>query len=242
MDIYKHFFTFASTIHDRIYLLNNKFDLFDIDLHGEQLIIDAMSNDQGILLIGAHIGSFEIIRSLAWRHTTLKVVMAMYEENARKTNQALAIINPEAQQDIIGLGHLDSILKLNEHLNAGTFVGILGDRSFHDDATIPISLLGSPANLPSGPFRIAAILQRPVIFMIGLYLGGNRYQIHFEKLADFSNIPRAERQFAIHRAMLSYATLLEKYCKSAPYNWFNFFNFWAPATSSPKQKSPRAKP
>src|SRR3569623_1541209 len=97
-DIYRHFLCFASTIHDRIYLLNQRFDLYDIDVHGEQQIRDAMAGGQGVFLIGAHMGSFEVIRSLGRRHAGLRVAMAMYETNARKINQMLQAINPAAQQ------------------------------------------------------------------------------------------------------------------------------------------------
>lgn len=228
-DIYKHFFWFASTIHDRVYLLNQRFDLFKIDVHGEQEMLDAMQDGQGVFLIGAHMGSFEVIRALGRRHADMKVAMAMYEENARKITQMLSAINPAAQQDVISLGHVNSMLKVNECLNTGILVGMLADRTFNDDAVHPVTLLGSPANMPLGPFRMAAILRRPVVFMVGLYLGGNRYEIHFEKLADFSLVAKGERQPEMQRAMARYAASLEKYCRRAPYNWFNFFNFWASA-------------
>lgn len=229
IDMYLHFFSFASTIHDRIYLLNQRFDLFQIDVHGEQQMLDATVDGHGVFLMGAHMGSFEVIRALGRSHTDLRVAMAMYEENARKINQMLSAINPAAQQDVIALGRIDSMLKVNEYLNAGTVVGMLADRTLNDDAMQPVPLLGSAANMPLGPFRMAAILRRPVIFMVGLYLGGNRYEIHFEKLADFSRIPKGERQGEMQRAMACYAALLEKYCRHAPYNWFNFFNFWSSA-------------
>jgi predicted LPLAT superfamily acyltransferase len=73
---------------------------------------------------------------------------------------------------------------------------------------------------------MAAMLRRPVIFMTGLYRGGNRYDIHFEKLADFTQIERAERGAQVQAALARYVALLEKHCRSAPYNWFNYFDFW----------------
>jgi predicted LPLAT superfamily acyltransferase len=231
-DIYKHFFCFASTIHDRIYLLNQRFDLFRISVHGEQAILESLKDGQGLFLIGAHMGSFEVIRAVGRQQGGLKVAMAMYEENARKLNQMLAAINPAAQQDVIGLGKIDSMLNINERLNQGMLVGMLGDRSFGHDSMRPVPLLGSPANLPLGPFRMAAILRRPVFFMTGLYLGQNRYEIHFEKLADFSQVPQGQRQQEIARTMARYAELLEQYCRRAPYNWFNFFDFWQTAAPS----------
>lgn len=225
-DVYKHFFWFAATIHDRIYLLNQRFDLFEIELHGEQLMKEALASEQGLLLIGAHLGSFEVIRALGRSHAGLKVAMAMYEEQGRKVNETLAAINPAAQQDVIGLGCIDSMLKINKYLDSGNLVGMLADRTLGNDEVQPVTLLGSTTSLPPGPFRMAAILRRPVIFMVGLYLGGNRYAIHFEKLADFSGTPRGQRQAEIERAILRYAALLEQYCLRAPYNWFNFYKFW----------------
>lgn len=235
-DIYRHFFSFASTIHDRVYLLNHRFDLFDITVHGEALMQKYIANQQGAFLIGAHMGSFEVMRALGRRHVGLKIAMAMYEDNARKINDMLAAINPDAQQDVIGLGKVDSMLKINDYLDAGAMVGMLADRTLGGDITRPVTMLDCHASLPLGPFRMAAILRKPVIFMTGLYLGNNRYEIHFEELADFSAIPQGQRQAAIDAAMTRYAALLEKYCRREPYNWFNFFNFWQ-SDASASQRS-----
>ena len=92
--------------------------------------------------------------------------------------------------------------------------------------TVDCAFLGAPASFPLGPFRMAAMLRRPVFFMTGVYLGGNRYQIHFEPLADFSTTPRAGRDAAIAAAQQAYAARLSHFCRIAPYNWFNFFDFW----------------
>lgn len=237
-DIYRHFFCFAATIHDRVYLLNQRFDLFDIEIQGEALVRQLMAGGRGAFLLGAHMGSFEVIRAFGRCHTDLEVSMAMYEDNARKINQMLAAINPAAQQDVIALGRIDSMLKISEALDRGGLVGMLADRTLDQDAaqaTLTTPLLGSLARLPLGPFRMAAILHRPVIFMTGLYLGKNRYQIHFEALADFSKVPRAQRQAAVEWAVARYAVLLEKYCRQAPYNWFNFFDFWRSASATAKE-------
>lgn len=225
-DAYRHFLCFATTIHDRIYLLNQRFDLFDIEIHNAEALRQAMAGGQGVFLLGAHVGSFEVMRAFGRHHTGARIAMAMYEENARKINQALAAINPAAQQDVIGLGRIDSMLKIQEALERGSLVGMLADRGLGQDARETVPLLGGEVNLPQGPFRMAAILRRPVFFMVGLYRGGNRYEIHFEPLADFSTVERGQRQQAVSQAMAHYAQLLERFCRRAPHNWFNFFPFW----------------
>jgi predicted LPLAT superfamily acyltransferase len=225
-DLYRHIFTFAATIHDRIYLLNNRFDLFDIEVSGDKLVLDLLAEGRGLFLIGAHMGSFEVMRALGRQHAGLNVAMAMYEGNARKVNQMLNAISPMAQQDVIGLGQVDSMLKVSASLDRGTAVGMLADRRFGGDVMRTMRFLGGQADLPLGPFRMAAVLRRPVVFMTGLYLGGNRYRIHFEPLADFSGLQAGERQQAIGAAMARYVGLLETHCRQTPYNWFNFFKFW----------------
>jgi len=235
-DLYRHFFTFAATIHDRIYLVNRRFDLFDFEVHGEDTLHSLLAGGKGLFLMGAHLGSFEVIRALGRRDTDLRIAMVMHQDNAQKINAMLAAINPEAVQDIIGLGHIDSMLKVRERLDEGGVVGMLADRTLGNDTLYPVQILGATANLPSGPFRMAALLRRPVVFMTGLYLGGNRYAIHFDPLADFSAVAPGEREAALEAAITRYAALLDQYCREAPYNWFNFFDFWqsAAATTPPK--------
>jgi len=236
-DLYQHFFTFAATIHDRVYLVNRRFDMFDFDVYGEDVLRKLIADGNGLFLIGAHLGSFEVIRALGRKATDLRVAMVMHEGNAKKINAMLAAINPEAVHDIIGLGSVDAMLKVSERLNDGCVVGMLADRTTGNDTQYRVQILGANANLPGGPFRMAALLRRPMVFMAGLYLGGNRYAIHFDLLADFSAVERSQRDAALQAAISRYAALLDRYCRKAPYNWFNFYDFWQPATTISPPKS-----
>jgi predicted LPLAT superfamily acyltransferase len=63
--------------------------------------------------------------------------------------------------------------------------------------------------------------------MVGLYMGGNRYRVEFQPLADFSTLgPGPRRGEEIAAGVRAYAAALERYCREAPFNWFNFFDFW----------------
>jgi predicted LPLAT superfamily acyltransferase len=230
-DRFRQVMSFATTIHDRVYLINQRDNLFDISIEGESLMLAQLANGRGAFLMGAHMGSFEVMHSKGRNRTGLHVVMAMYAENSRKINAILAAINPEHVPDIISLGKLDSMLKIAERLDRGAFVGMLGDRTLGDEPMQPVTVLGGRAYLPTGPMRAAAILRRRVFFMIGLYRGGNRYHIVFAPLADFSETPATERDAAVQAAISRYAALLDQYCRSDPYNWFNFFDFWRERTT-----------
>lgn len=138
----------------------------------------------------------------------------------------LTAIRPTASADLVPLGRVDSMLQVCERLARGDLVGILGDRTLGDEPGLQVTLLGDPARLPTGPFRLASLIRRPVIFMTGLYPGGNRYQIHFSPLGELSLSHPRGPQSAIAEALHRYAGLIADHCRKAPYNWFNFFDFW----------------
>src|SRR5450755_3311187 len=157
---FRHVLNFATTIHDRVYLINEQYHAFEITIEGESLMRTQAELGQGALLMGAHMGSFEVIGSLGRRQPGLHVSMAMYEDNARKINTILAAINPKANPDIIALGHIDAMLRIAERLDRGAFVGMLGDRTLGDEPVHAVTILGERAYVPTGPMRAAAILRR----------------------------------------------------------------------------------
>lgn len=227
LEVYRHILTFSSTIHDRVYLLNNRHDLFDIRISGAESLHALHAGNHGFFLFGAHLGSYEVLRTLVRDHPELKVCSVMYPENARQVNSALAAINPHVMQDIIALGQPDSMIAIHHKLKEGAMVGILADRAVGPDQYISLPFLGSPARFPTGPFRMAAMLRRPIYFMAGLHQGGNRYDIEFELLSDFSApTSPAERDAEVREALEKYVRALERHCQSAPFNWFNFYDFW----------------
>jgi predicted LPLAT superfamily acyltransferase len=224
-DLYRHILAFASTIHDRLFLLNNQTDLFDVQVYGAEAIAQHQANNLGILLFGAHMGSFEVLLDHS-RRNNFRSCIAMYPENARQLNRTLAAINPQAVTGIIELGQMDSMLTIHHRLETGSSVGVLADRASGPDQYITLPFLGAPARFPTGPFRLAAMLGYPVYFMTGLYGGGNRYTLHFEPLVDFASVPRNQRDAVVRATLEKYVATLERHCKAAPYNWFNFFDFW----------------
>jgi len=230
VDVYRHLHCFAATILDRVYLLQERYQQFELQPNGVEFMDEALARREGIFMIGAHLGSFEALRALGVGHG-IRVAMIMYEDNARLINETLAALAPEAKLHTIALGRLDAMLALRHWLDEGGIAGLLGDRTlpFSSERSRHHSLpfLGAPARFSDGPFRLAAMLRRPVVFMAGLYHGGNRYELRFLPLADFGAGATGTREEQIRMAMQRYVAALETLCREAPYNWFNFFDFWA---------------
>lgn len=226
LDLYRHYFCFSATILDRLYFLSGRHAYFDIDVHGLEDIQAALRQGRGCVLLGAHLGSFEVLRSLAVRFGEVPFAILMHTDNAHKMNAIMNALNPALADSIIAMGAPDGLLRAKEVIEAGGIVGILGDRVRPGDKALPCKFFGSDAALPEGPLSFASIMHAPVALGIGLYRGGRRYEVHFEMLADSLEAPRAERREIIQEHLQHYVSRLEHYCRSAPYNWFNFYDYW----------------
>jgi predicted LPLAT superfamily acyltransferase len=234
-DVYRHVHSFACTVLDRVYLLQGRHELFDVSLSGSSVVDTALARGAGALLVGAHMGSFEVLRAVGDRQG-LRVAMLMYEDNARLITATLAAIAPQAKLHTITLGRAEAMLELRRWLDLGGVAGILADRTLpgppaasNRSRTHDLPFLGRKARFSDGPFRLAALLRRPLVFMTGLYCGANRYQIRLVELDDFSQAPPpgVSSDERVAAALRRYVATLEALCIEAPYNWFNFFDFWA---------------
>ena len=127
---------------------------------------------------------------------------------------------------MIGLGKLDSLIAVADRLQRGHFVGVLADRAVDAKSLVRYPFLGAPASFPQGPFRVAMLLQRPVVMMVGLYRGGRSYDVFFELLAEAPQSRPQDGEAWLDAIMRRYVGRLEHYCREAPFNWFNFYDFW----------------
>jgi predicted LPLAT superfamily acyltransferase len=223
-DVFRHYYTFASVALDRVFFLKGRFAQFDVSIEGEDILRDALAAGEGCLLIGAHIGSFEALRALG-RDKAVRVNLVMYEDNARNVIAVSKAIDPTLAEAVIPLGSLDSMLRVAQRLERGEWIGVLGDRALDREGMVMAPFFGGLAGFPASPFRIAGMLRRPVVLMVGLYLGGNRYHLHFERLIAQDEFAQRDRD-AVERWVQRYAERLEHHCRKAPYNWFNFYDFW----------------
>ena len=237
-DLFRHYYSFATVALDRMYLLRSRFKQFEIRVFGADVLAAAQARGECCFLLGAHLGSFEALHVYG-EESGIKVTMMMFERGSRNMNALARAINPDLERTVIGMGSLDSMLRLHDRLESGEWVGMLGDRGLFAGGHVVVPFFGEPAAFPTAPFRIAAMFGRPVVLMVALYRGANRYDLHFERLLEFpatdragSNqtaAGRAGRDEAFREYAARYAGRLEHYCRQAPFNWFNFYDFWAHA-------------
>jgi predicted LPLAT superfamily acyltransferase len=228
-DVFRQVFAFATTILDRLYLSQERYEFFDVSSEGEALMEEPLARGCGAFLLGAHLGSFEMVGALGRQRRGLKVAMAMYQAQASRLTALFQAGRPGSAPEIIPLGHLDAMLRIRDCLEQGKFVGMLADRTIGEAPAHRVTFLGTPTLFPVGPMRLAAALRRPVYFMTALFRGGKRYHVVLRQIADFSHGTQGGREAAVRAAIERYAQVLEECCRADPYNWFNFYDFWQPA-------------
>ncbi|WHZ19354.1 MAG: Lysophospholipid acyltransferase [Rhodanobacteraceae bacterium] len=232
---------FAATILDRVFLLARGIDGFRVSVRGVDELHRHLDRGKGVLLLGAHVGSFEVLRALAARRPDCKVKLVMDRSKTPALTQLLEALAPELSDSVIDTarGGTDIVLALSEAAREGAMITLLGDRGRPHELMRDAPFLGADAPFPAAPWLIAALLQVPVVLCLGMYRGGNCYDLVFETLAEQVELPRTGRNAALDAHIARYAARLEHYLREAPCNWFNFYDFWQPQTMAATPVVPR---
>ncbi|MBM4201445.1 MAG: lipid A biosynthesis acyltransferase [Gammaproteobacteria bacterium] len=220
--LFRHYHTFAQTILDRLFVYAGRGSMFKLEVEGFELLERFIADRQACLLVGAHFGSVDLLRTLAKVSKGLSIRALMYPENASRIMSIFRRINPELSGGIIALGRPQTFIDVAEFLEQGGCVALLGDRSMRDEKRIACPFFGSPAWFPEAPARLARLFRVPLVMFACLHRGDAEYAVRFELLADFRTEPHPTNAEVVQR----YAQRLEELCREAPYNWFNFYDFW----------------
>lgn len=224
--IIRHIHHFSAVVLDRVYFLTDQFQRFSIDIYDEEHLDEAMSHGRGAILLGSHVGSFEALRCLALRRKQLPLRILMYQDHNAMITRILDELNPDVASSVINLAKPTALFEMQEALEQGELVGMLGDRVLKDEKKTSCTFLGEDVNFPAGPFKLAEMLGVPVIGFFGIYTGGNHYEIHHKLLFDGKKVPGEQRESVVKELTQAYASSIEDMVRRYPYNWFNFYDYW----------------
>ncbi|MEJ0086073.1 MAG: lipid A biosynthesis acyltransferase [Pseudomonadota bacterium] len=226
-DVLRHIFSFASISLDRVFLLTGSYP-FKVEDHYDDGCLE-IARQRGALLFLSHFGSFEVMRIGAVRRHDLPLRIVLDVNIGRRFMAMLAELNPGIAAGIIDSSNrgVDLVLKVREALDARSIVGLMVDRTRAGDRTVAVNFLGGTVQLPAGPWLLASALKVPVMLVFGVWRGGDRYEAHVQLLSEKVELPRANRDAELTRLAQAYADRLATQVRLAPYNWLNFFDFWA---------------
>lgn len=247
----RHIVSFSLTLIEKIESWGGKFRFTGIHFQDDAIgeLIDDLENGKGVFIITSHLGNMELLRGLASLSRTgvsrkVKVTGIIDQKVSRNFTRMLKELNPQSDLDIISAQAIgpDTAALLEEKLAAGEIVSVAGDRTAagksagQNEKNLMINFLGEEAPFSPGPFYLAALMQAPVYMVIALRRGDlslkPEYDMHVHKSPAFGNtagyaVTRKERRAHSEDLARFYAEMLERYCKQNPFQWYNFFDFWA---------------
>src|SRR5450759_1336338 len=182
-DTIAHLFVFATTLLDRIYLINRRQRELTVHVKNERAFLDAMKPGRGCLLLGSHLGSFEMLGIIGSVEKKLAINVVMHLDQDAHLRDLIFGSGQVLPYNVIPLGQPGSMLRVKECLARGEVVAILADRIYGDEPTLSLPFLGRPARFSLSPWRLGKITGAPMVSVFGLFRGGRRYEIVFDGIA-----------------------------------------------------------
>ncbi|WP_305418443.1 glycosyltransferase family 2 protein [Photobacterium leiognathi] len=230
---YDHLLSFGHTMLDKLVAWKGDYSENNLTIHGDEHFNELAKRQQGIVVLGSHLGNLELCRALSSRHPNIKINALVFTEHAERFNAVLKAINPDSDLNLIQVNELgaDTAIMLQQKVEQGEWVVIVGDRTSvtKEQRVVWADFLGKPAPFPQGPFILASVLKVPVYTLFGLRDDSQatpHFDVYFEPFSEQLILPRKTRETALQETVQQYASRLESYTIKAPLQWYNFFNFW----------------
>jgi predicted LPLAT superfamily acyltransferase/GT2 family glycosyltransferase len=228
-DVFRHMLAFAQSGLDKLSAWMGKTEDIHYDFPGHAEYEKLVNSGQGAVFICSHLGNLDMSRGLAHKFKITKINAVVFSDHARRFHEMLTKVNPGYNINLIQVSHfgMETAIHLKNKINNGEMLFIVGDRTppAENGRVSLVNFLGHPAAFAQGPMILAYLLECPVYLFFCLRKNG-KYHIYLEKFADKIDLPRKERPIKLKTYLQQYADRLEAHCLKAPYQWFNFFDFW----------------
>ena len=227
-DLYRHFFSFGMSLIDKYAFLLRRKSPFSFESIREDVITQALGNGRGVILLGAHIGNWEIAGNLLSERLGAPISYVMVDAERPDVRGVLGKALDARKTAVIPVAGdgLDFMFAVKEALKKNGIVCMHGDRNIGTKGE-KHNFLGEDVVFPIGPFAIGAATGAPVIPVIVTKSGLKKYVFKAYAPILFEGVTPQNRDKYIFTAMERYVGILEQVVKEKPYEWFNFYNFWA---------------
>ncbi len=225
--LFHNFYVFGQTLLDKVALLSGVKTKFTFDFDGEDHLRKMASDGNGGMLIGAHLGNWEIAGQLLDRlETRVNIVMLDAEHQAIKKLLDSVIQKHEVNIIPVKPEGFEHLFLIKEALFNNELVVIHGDRHIPGNKTVTYQFMGRDADFPLGPFQLATKYNKPVTFVTAVKETKRHYHFMATEPKTYPNAIGAERKKQLNRIMTDYISWLEDKVQKYPYQWFNYYYFW----------------
>jgi predicted LPLAT superfamily acyltransferase len=229
-DVLRHFASFGETLLDKLLATSGRYPF-------ERVQVEGALPARGGVIVTAHLGCLELCQALGERQPGLELAVLVHTRHAPRFNALLRRLHPARRIELLQVTELDPAQaeRLGGLVARGGWVAIVGDRvPVHASKTLEHAFLGRAAPWPVGAYVLAALWRCPLVFM-ACVRRGDHHRLLLRELSARVELPRRERAAALAALLAAYVSSIEALLAEAPFEWFNFFDFWAqPSGSGPR--------
>lgn len=225
----RHFLSFADTLLDKILATSGRYRFDDVRLVGAEPVIAMLERGEGGVFVTGHVGCLEVCQGAIDHTQRMRLNVLVHTAHAEQFNRVLGRLHPDSLVTLIQVTEITpaTAVMLAEKVERGEWVAIAGDRvPVGAGRTTTAPFLGETAHWPVGPYVLASLLRCP-LYLMACVREGRGHAMHFHRLADRVELPRQRRDEVFAQLAAQFARQLELLLARSPYEWFNFFPFWA---------------
>lgn len=206
---------------------------------GQEHIFKLQAEKRGAVVVTGHLGFWQIAPILMQRKSYPPLTMAMAEEPHAGTAEWEKQFR-EKFRIVYTTSSPFATLDLANVLRRGELVGMQMDR-FAGGPHVMVPFCGMPAPFPLGPATLARATGAPLLptFIIA---DADRRHCTFHVEAPIEVARTRDRRADVLQATQQVVAVYERYVRTYPEQWFNFFDFWhppAPRRPTPLTRSPQ---
>jgi len=190
-----------------------------INVHGWKNLEDAINRGKGVILVSAHLGSFDMTAQVLVARAVKTTALVETQEPPALLNHVISL---RKSKGLTIVPNQTGVLRLLiKKLKNGEVVGFLCDRDIDGDGQ-ESSFFGEATTLPAGAVRIAMRTGSAIVPCFNLRREDNRYDIYFEPALDIAG----KGNDAVVKNMEQLIRVLERFISSCPEQWVVLSPLW----------------
>jgi len=227
ISIYKNYVFLGKTLIDKIAILSGQKKQYTFDFEGEMYLHEIANEKQGGLLLGAHMGNWEVAGELLERVDAV-INILMVEAEHEKLKDVLNDAIADKKVNVIPIkDDMSHVFSVIEAFKRKELVAMHGDRFIEGNQTLDVPFLGEMAKFPIGPMVLASKYSIPVTFVFSVKETNRHYHFFATKGKIYPSYRKvALRNKAVQEMIEEYVHHLEEKVLKYPLQWFNYHQFW----------------
>lgn len=220
--LFKNYYRLGQILIDKVAIGTGRKNQYIFEFENYTDFLDLLNSDTGVIMIGAHVGNWEIGVPFFDEYAK-KINIVMYD-NEHERIKAILEKNQTAQTfKVIAVNkdNFNHVFEISKALNNKEYICFQGDRYINEEKVLESTLLNKKADFPLGPFLLASKMKTPVVFYFAMRESGMTYRFYFY-LADLNYDSKEGSQILLNQ----YTSILDDILHRYPEQWFNYYDFW----------------